>query len=386
MTQFLAYDDLSWPEVAELPRNLPLILPLGDGYPQNWVMDHIGYPEKAAFLPAIPFGWPGSALPAEGSTFTRMLERLLDGLREDGFADLHVLQPAGTPLPVSAHVHVMANQDDHEAIPGLSARGRVVIIPIGHTEQHGHHLPLSTDTLIIEAIAKGVAQVVPEQAVTLPVMPYGVSMHRTSFPGTLNCGGREFEDFWLSIVDSLVAQGHDRFYFLSGHGGNVSFLVNVIKFAGERHRRAFTATSGLYLSGPNGVTALESRRRSVLGGMGHACELETALLLHLRPDLVHMDRVQDETDFVATPAYFMDWIEGGALIANPPWDDDTITGAYGAGSLATVENGQFWLQAAIDEKVEHIAEIHTQYNRREQRRQAGFGLWGKPKKSDQASR
>ena len=51
--------------------------------------------------------------------------------------------------------------------------------------------------------------------------------------------------------------------------------------------------------------------------MGHAGELETSLMLHLCPDLVHMERVVDETDFVATPSYYMDWIEGGALIANP---------------------------------------------------------------------
>ena len=100
-------------------------------------------------------------------------------------------------------------------------------------------------------------------------------------------------------------------------------------------------------------------------------------MLHLRPDLVHMERVMDDIDFVTTPSYYMDWVEGGALVANPPWDDDTLHGAYGAGSLATAEKGRLWLQAAIAEKVTHVAEIHEQHNRREQRRQAGFGLWGK---------
>jgi creatinine amidohydrolase len=110
--------------------------------------------------------------------------------------------------------------------------------------------------------------------------------------------------------------------------------------------------------------------------MGHACELETALILYLHPELVHLERAVDELDFVATPAYYMDWVEGGALIANPPWDDDTKTGAYGAGSLATPENGKFWLEAAVAEKVSHVAEIHTQHALREARRQSGFGLWG----------
>jgi len=91
---------------------------------------------------------------------------------------------------------------------------------------------------------------------------------------------------------------------------------------------------------------------------------------------VHMEKVFDEMDFVSTPNYYMDWVEGGALIANPPWDDDTRTGAYGAGSLGTVDKGRAWLEAAIAEKLEHVTEINQQQNRREDRRKAGFGLWG----------
>jgi len=64
----------------------------------------------------------------------------------------------------------------------------------------------------------------------------------------------------------------------------------------------------------------------------------------------------------------MDWIEGGALTANPPWEDDTRTGAYGAGSLGTAEKGEYWLKEAIAEKVDHIGEIHEQYRRRMDRR------------------
>jgi creatinine amidohydrolase len=139
----------------------------------------------------------------------------------------------------------------------------------------------------------------------------------------------------------------------------------------------FSATSFLYLSGSEGVAALEEHRQSRTGGMGHACELETAMILYLQPDLVHMDRVVDETDFVATPNYYMDWVEGGALIANPPWDDDSITGAYGAGSLGTAEKGKIWLEAAIAEKVTHVEEIHEQHTRREARRQSKYGLWGR---------
>jgi creatinine amidohydrolase len=233
------------------------------------------------------------------------------------------------------------------------------------------------DTLIIDAIAMGTTGLAPTRAWSLPVMPYGVSTHRSSFAGTLNAGGRAFEDFWIGVIDVLAGRGFKCFYFMSGHGGNTSFLVNVVKYAGERHRRIFCATSFLHTSGAIGSAALDKYRTSKIGGMGHACELETSFMLHLRPDLCHMERVVDETDFVATPSYYMDWIEGGSLIANPPWDDDTKTGAYGAGSQGTAEKGQIWLEAAITEKANHVDEILEQQKRREARRAAGFGLWGR---------
>lgn len=78
----------------------------------------------------------------------------------------------------------------------------------------------------------------------------------------------------------------------------------------------------------------------------------------------------------------MDWIEGGSLVANPPWDDDSKTGAYGAGSYGTAEKGRLWLEAAIQEKIMHVNEIHEQQKRREERRNAGYGLWGKSASND----
>jgi creatinine amidohydrolase len=260
--------------------------------------------------------------------------------------------------------------------PSDADRSKVILIPIGHTEQHALHLPLSVDTIIIEAIARGTVTTLADQAFTLPVMPYGVSMHRDAFAGTLDTGGRTFEDFWLAVIDFLVEHDFDRFYLISGHGGNVSFLVNVTKYAGERHRRIFCATAFLHTSGPLGAAALQEHRTSAIGGMGHAGELETSMMLHLQPSLCHMDRVVDETDFVATPSYYMDWIEGGSLIANPPWDDDTRTGAYGAGSHGTAEKGRVWLAAAIEEKAGHVREIQEQQQRRQARRDSGYGRWG----------
>jgi creatinine amidohydrolase len=370
MTQFFQYELLTWPEVHALPRNTPLVLPLGGGYSLNLLAEALGNPERAGLLPPFPFGWAGSGLRLDEHLLGAYIANLLDSLQDQGFSRVWALTPPGLNLRLGPRQIALPTPEIEPAaaFPDDAQRDKVILIPIGHTEQHGLHLPLSTDTLIIQTISRETAATVPEQAFSLPVMPYGVSTHRQSFPATLNAGGSAFEDFWLGVVEALAWRGFTRFYLLSGHGGNSSFLTNVVKYAGERHRQIFCATAFLYLSGPEGVQALEARRRSGRGGMGHAGELETALILHLHPELVHMERVVDETDFVATPSYYMDWVEGGTLVANPPWEDDTLTGAYGAGSLATAENGQVWLEAAIQEKVGHVAEIHEQWRRRIERR------------------
>ncbi len=379
MTEFRSYDELTWPEVRALPRHTPLVLPLGGGYSMESLAEALGNPPTAYTLPAFPYGWLGSGLVVSAPCLERYLVNLIASVQEDGFLNTHVLAPPGLKLNLSfpkIALPQINSPGPQGNLPPDTERGKVVIIPIGHTEQHGLHLPLSTDTLIIQAIAHGTATAMPDRATILPVMPYGVSTHRSSFAGTLNAGGRAFEDFWVEVVDLLTRRGFDLFYLMNGHGGNSSFIINAVKYSGERHRRIFCATAWLYLSGPHGVASLERNRQSSTGGMGHACELETSLVLHLQPNLVHMERVVDETNFVTTQSYYMDWVEGGALIANPPWDDDTCTGAYGAGSLATAEKGKTWLQAAIDEKVTQIDEIHLQQKLREQRRNSGYGLWG----------
>lgn len=380
MTRFFPFDELTWPEVAALRRDTPLVIPFGEGYDPGKLAEALGDSPAVGLLPAIPYGWPGSGLEVPVQPLARMVSNLLDSLQDDGFSRVYALHPQGIDLSLGSRAIVQWHPSQlrpSSPLPTDNDRDKCVLIPIGHTEQHGYHLPLSTDTIIIEAITNGTAAATPDLAIALPAFPYGASTHRSSFAGTLNTGGRAFEDFWLAVVDALVQRGHRLVYLMSGHGGNCSFLVNIVKYAGERHRRIFCATSWLHTAGHIAAPIVQQYRRSGRGGMGHAGELETSYILLLRPDLTHMDRVVDETDFVATANYYMDWIEGGALIANPPWDDDTTTGAYGAGSLATAENGGLWLEAAIQEKVAHVREIHEQHRRREERRETGFGLWGR---------
>lgn len=368
------FEHLTWPEVAALPRDTPLVIPLGGGYDLEKLADPLSHPPRIGLLPSIPYGWRGSGLAVPEDLLARYIANLLDSLRDDGFSRVYALTPKGLFQPndhvfAAPRITLPAAQTPLVFDLGDPATGgKTVVIPIGHTEQHGFHLPLNTDTVIIEAIAQGAQAAAPDEIVALPACPYGVSTHRKSFAGTLNAGGRAFEDFWLAVIDTLEIMGARKLYLVSGHGGNCSFLVNVVKYAGERHPHIFSATTWLHTSDRIGTEAVSRTRRSKIGGMGHAGELETAYLLHLRPDLVHMDRCVDEIEYIATDSYYMDWVEGGALVANPPWDDDTATGAYGAGSVATAENGRLWLEAAIAEKVDHVRQIDEQWRRRTAKR------------------
>jgi creatinine amidohydrolase len=377
--QLIPYADLTWPEVAQLPRHLPLLIPLGrDDYDYPAIARSLSV-EQLVILPPIPYGFPRADGDPSGQLHVGpgLLRRVMLGIsRELRAQEFAGRSPAGKCIIfLNGHgeqglnvtgLHVLdvpyQRKVGLDFPSGLS--GRVVVISTGHTEQHGYHLPLSTDSLIVDAIARGMSASAPTHVFCLPVWPYGVSTHTREFPGTLNLGGRVFEDFFLKIVDRLVEMGAEMIYFSNGHGGNHSFLVNVVKYAGERHPGVFVATEWLHTTGP----ALERYRRSGRGGMGHGGELETSYVLHLRPELVHMDRATTETEFINSSDYYMDWVEGGKLIANPPWSDDTTSGLYGDGTLGTAEKGRLWLAAAVEEKLDILREIREQHARRQMKR------------------
>ncbi len=379
--EVIVYEELTFPAVEALPRDIPLLIPLGETSAYDWdtIIQRVQAKtrsvaplDRVCVFPAIPYGFRGSSLEVDPKVFKRVIQSLIATLREDGFTHVFVINgygPQGFATLASPRVRESANAR-YEVRPD-----QVALIPTGHTEQHAFHLPLSTDTLIIDAIARGVAATLPDTIVRLPTWPYGVSMHRRQYPGTLTIEPRAWEDFFVAVVGQLRERGLKMAYLINGHGGNHSFLVNITKFCGDLWPDVFVATSFLHTTSD----ALTQYRTSKIGGMGHAGELETSYILHLRPDLVNMARAVDEVDFTATPNYYMDWLEGGALIANPPWTDDTISGAYGAGTQATAEKGHLWLEAAIDEKVGHVQEIIEQQHRREERRAEGWvtGSWRK---------
>src|SRR5512138_1261726 len=124
MTEFFAYEDLTWPEVAELPREVPLIVPLGSGYDRGELARQLGNPPRVGVLPPIPFGWKASGLAVPKIMLGRYAGNLVTTLREDGFTRAFALTPPGEDgrpyfaLPAAEmHLALPNAEGDKEPIP-----------------------------------------------------------------------------------------------------------------------------------------------------------------------------------------------------------------------------------------------------------------------------
>jgi len=150
--------------------------------------------------------------------------------------------------------------------------GRVdihLLIPLGATEQHGPHLPLSTDTLIASGVAEAVADV-RDDTVVAPALPYGSSGEHSGFPGTLSLGQAALETALVELVRS--AAGFRDVTLVSWHGGNAEPVARAVA-------RLRTEGQAVHLWEPR-----------VDGGDAHAGWVETSLMLALAPDLVRDER------------------------------------------------------------------------------------------------
>ncbi|WP_181782532.1 creatininase family protein [Pseudonocardia pini] len=161
----------------------------------------------------------------------------------------------------------------------------VAVLPLGAIEQHGPHLPVSTDLVTASAAAEAAVSASDVPCVLLPALAYTKSDEHHAFPGSLWLSWDTLMRTLEDIGRSLAASGLSRLLFVNGHGGN-SALGQV---ASRQLRREFgLRTFFAHLSVP--VDQGGSGSAETEYGLGiHGGHGETSLMLHLRPDLVHMD-------------------------------------------------------------------------------------------------
>ncbi len=174
----------------------------------------------------------------------------------------------------------LARMTSPEAAEAL-AGAEVALIPVGATEQHGPNMTLETDTAVAYQLALRTAATLHPRAVVTPPLPYGVSYHHMSFPGTMTLSPETFQAVVLEVVESLRQHGVERFFIIDGHAGNQGALdVLTTKLRFQRRIRAaylfyFTIVDDLMREGA------QTER------WGHAWEVESSMGLGLQPVIVH---------------------------------------------------------------------------------------------------
>lgn len=219
---------------------------------------------------------------------------------------------------------ILWSQRTREEFSEWAQRGAVVIVPIGSTEQHGLHLPVSTDTQTAEYVSRRAARLAEDLPVLVtPTIPFGVSPHHMMHPGTISLRVETALHLLRDVCESIVSHGFERILILSGHGGNRDTIGAAALELKHRLGRQIESCCWFDLI----PDAMESVRQGIGTSIGHSGELETSVMLALSPESVRPDRLQ------------------------------TVRGVSDDPSIATAAKGQAILAAAVDAVVELVRRL-----------------------------
>ncbi len=234
---------------------------------------------------------------------------------------------------------------DELAWPEIEAldRGRVLpICVLAATEQHSLHLPLCTDRLIGSEVVRRAERRLPDTLLVLPPVAVGCSAHHLDFAGTLSIRHATMLATIEDLADSIARHGFRKLLLINSHGGNHAAMVVAIQQMLETLPEVAAAGASYWsLAAP----ALAELRESGPGGMGHACELETSIMLRLRPDLVHMERAGRDGDYSLSRFFGGEMLQPPPVAAARPFREFTRHGGFGDPSTASAEKGERFLEA-----------------------------------------
>lgn len=243
-------------------------------------------------------------------------------------------------------------------IEALDKDATVVVCPLASLEQHGHHLPLLTDTYLVSEVANRLEAAMPKQVVLTPTLWLGASDHHLDFPGTISVPNTLYVDMITSILRSFVDAGFQRILFLNGHGGNIApGTVALTEAVNENDDFAdvFAVLSSYW-------TVAEPCMRPADHGMEserltHACEYETSMMLAIKHELVHLGDAMSTPPVIDSPFFHSE--QGGRVMVANRFSRLTESGSMGNPQAATREKGESLLNAIGSEVLAFVKEFLT---------------------------
>lgn len=234
--------------------------------------------------------------------------------------------------------------------------GSVLIVPVGSVEQHGDHLPVVTDTLLVEAMVDAAVDRLDEIPVLVtPPIWSGFSPHHLSFGGTLSLTFAHLRATLEDIAHTGIENGFDAVLFVNGHGGNGPLIDAVVSTVGVDTDAEVLGTTYFELA----ADASEEIRQSEPGGMAHGGEFETSLMLAIRPDLVGDPSVREGEPMDEHYRWAgQDLLDGGPVSVYRSFDAYSASGAIGTPEQASAETGNRLRSAIGDELAALLVAIH----------------------------
>lgn len=161
-----------------------------------------------------------------------------------------------------------------------------IVIPVAALEQHGRHMPLFTDSLLLGEILRRVQTPLQSSVLFTPLMWLGNSHHHLDFPGTMSASPRLYLDLLIDMVENFLIHGFRRFVILNGHGGNIVPGQQAMFELRQKYRQRtdLLLISTTYWSLGGDPQKKDAGIRQTQ--MGHACEWETSMMLRIAPELV----------------------------------------------------------------------------------------------------
>jgi creatinine amidohydrolase len=233
----------------------------------------------------------------------------------------------------------------------------IMVLPIGSVEQHGRHMPLGSDTILAHSVSMKAAEQLQSRVVVLPSLWYGLSAHHMHFAGTVTLKASTLIAVVEDIVASLVTHRFRRILIVNGHGGNGGIIDVLASTLGHRfHGNARIACLTYFRLARDAIAALRGSRP---GGMGHACEFETAMMEHVRGDLVDPEAAVATYPDTGSAFLNTDLLGSSAVHTYLDFSDLSESGTFGDPSFATPEKGASFHAAVVNELVRFIEDFST---------------------------